>query len=114
MKAGKSKKAGGAAVAPKREAVAPVDPSVNYGLDDDCPICLSSLVEPRRLSCGHHLCMMCLNELRKYRFVVLFLVEMLRYLEGLAVGGKGVTRRMPESLTMPRIIHPPNGSQPLQ
>ena len=44
-----------------------VDQSVNYGLDDDCPVCLSPLVDPRRLPhCGHHLCLACLNQLRKY------------------------------------------------
>ena len=44
-----------------------VDPSVSFGADGDCPICLCKFVDPVRLPCGHHLCAGCLKELRKYR-----------------------------------------------
>ena len=44
-----------------------VDPDVSFGANDDCPVCLSELVNPRRLpNCGHYLCLACLNQLRKY------------------------------------------------
>ena len=43
---------------------APID--VNYGADDPCPICMETMSEPRRLRCGHHLCRICLDQLRKF------------------------------------------------
>lgn len=37
----------------------------NKNADGDCPVCMSLMIEPTKLNCGHRFCIQCMDEVLK-------------------------------------------------